>query len=224
MWYGRNQVSNFKKSFYRQQLQLTSKLHRYNLNSNRSLSLYSPTSSLYIPSQWSVAILTALRGTKKINVLYLTSAVYTFRLVLPAHPSSFYFDRQTRSLILNHWCRSNFFPLYFNSLTNFFYSLNIVYFRKLKFKGKGYYIYKGSRNTLTTQFGHSHRIYLYTHFLSVKFLSKVSILFFGFSKKDLFQTSVAVYATRPINIFTGRGVRFAQQILYRKTGKVSTHR
>jgi len=29
---------------------------------------------------------------------------------------------------------------------------------------------------------------------------------------------------RPINIFTGRGVRFAKQIIYKKAGKVSSYR
>jgi hypothetical protein len=29
---------------------------------------------------------------------------------------------------------------------------------------------------------------------------------------------------RPINIFTGRGVRFSRQIIYKKVGKVSSYR
>jgi hypothetical protein len=29
---------------------------------------------------------------------------------------------------------------------------------------------------------------------------------------------------RPINIFTGKGIRFTKQIIYKKTGKVSSYR
>ena len=95
---------------------------------------------------------------------------------------------------------------------------------KLKFKGKGYYIYKNSRNTITPQFGHSHRIYIYAYFLSVKFLTKTTVFLFGSSKKDILTISHSIKNAKFINIFTGRGVRFARQVIYKKTGKVSSYR
>ena len=36
---------------------------------------------------------------------------------------------------------------------------------KIRFEGKGYYLYKNLRNTLAPKFGFAHRIYLY-YFLS----------------------------------------------------------
>lgn len=104
------------------------------------------------------------------------------------------------------------------------HSFSKVYFKKLKFKGKGYYVYKSSRNTITTQFNHAHRIYIYAFFVSVKFLSKTSVLLFGTSKNDLLKVGYELQKARPINIFTGRGVRFNRQIIYRKKGKISTYR
>lgn len=98
------------------------------------------------------------------------------------------------------------------------------WFRKLKIKGKGYYIYKNFRNTVTHQFGHSHRIYIYISALNIKFLSKTSILVLGSSKKDVLKSSREIRASKPLNIFTGRGVRFSKQIIYKKTGKVSSYR
>jgi ribosomal protein L6P/L9E len=95
---------------------------------------------------------------------------------------------------------------------------------KLKFKGKGYYIFKNKRNTVTPQFGFSHRIYIYAFSLMVKFLSKTKILIFGLSKKDIFRIGLLIKQIRPINIFTGRGIRFSKQIIYRKVGKVSSYR
>jgi ribosomal protein L6P/L9E len=102
-----------------------------------------------------------------------------------------------------------------------FYSPQVL---KLKFKGKGYYVYKNKRNTITPQFGYAHRLYLYSYFVSVKFLSKTSILLFGFIKADLLKIGHGLKQMRPINIFTGRGVRFSKQIIYKKQGKVSSYR
>jgi hypothetical protein len=35
---------------------------------------------------------------------------------------------------------------------------------------------------------------------------------------------LGIKSMRPINIFTGRGVRFSRQIIYKKVGKVSSYR
>ena len=103
-------------------------------------------------------------------------------------------------------------------------SVSSIFFLKLKFKGKGYYVYKNLRNTIAPQFGYAHRIYVYAFNISVKFLSKTSILLFGLSKSDLLTVGQNFKSKKPINIFTGRGVRFSRQIIYKKTGKVSSYR
>jgi len=98
------------------------------------------------------------------------------------------------------------------------------FINKIKFKGKGYYIYRNYRNTITPQFGHSHRYYLYAYFINVRFLTKTKVLMFGVNKKDLLELSLILKKFRPINIFTGRGVRFSKQLIYKKAGKVSSYR
>jgi len=118
----------------------------------------------------------------------------------------------------------NFFTMYIKTILNIFYSFSKYFFRKIKFKGKGYYIYKNTRNTITSQFGHSHRIYIYAFFVSVKFLTKTTVFLFGSSKKDVLSIGFLIKKAKPINIFTGRGVRFSRQIVYKKTGKVSSYR
>jgi large subunit ribosomal protein L6 len=110
------------------------------------------------------------------------------------------------------------------SLNTLFASFYKPFFKKIKFKGKGYYIYKNKRNTITPQFGYSHRLYLYSYFSSVKFLSKTSIFIFGLLKNDVLQIAQSVKSMRPINIFTGRGVRFSREVIYKKVGKVSSYR
>lgn len=104
------------------------------------------------------------------------------------------------------------------------FSLTSYNFQKIKFRGKGYYLYKNLRNTITPQFGYSHRIYIYSYFTKVIFLSKTKIIIFGLNKDDILSPSLYIRSKRRINIFTGRGVRFSSQIVYKKTGKVSLYR
>ena len=85
-------------------------------------------------------------------------------------------------------------------------------------------LYKNKRGTITPQFGYSHRLYVYSFFVRTKFLSKTSVILFGFIKDELKQVGIKIKNMRPINIFTGRGVRFNKQIIYKKVGKVSSYR
>jgi ribosomal protein L6P/L9E len=97
-------------------------------------------------------------------------------------------------------------------------------FKKIKFRGKGYYIYKNPRNTIAPQFGYSHRLYIYSYFNKVKFIGKTTVVLFGLVKNDLIRAGLDLKSKRSMNIFTGRGVRFARQVVYKKQGKVSSYR
>ena len=107
---------------------------------------------------------------------------------------------------------------------NVLFLFTSFFFKKIKFRGKGYYLYKDSRNTITPQFGYSHRIYIYSFFNKVLFLSKTKLIVFGLNKKDVLSSTLLIKSKRSINLYTLRGVRFASQIIYKKTGKVSLYR
>jgi ribosomal protein L6P/L9E len=47
---------------------------------------------------------------------------------------------------------------------------------------------------------------------------------FGINKNDLQANAKALFKIKPINIFTSRGIRFSRQVVYKKTGKVSSYR
>ena len=180
--------------------------------------------ALYTPANWNSFLLKPKSNHPKYLVLHLSSPTYYFKVILPHSNVRWEYDVQTNTIILESLKFSNFFQMYWKALHNLLHSFTTIFFVKLKFKGKGYYLYKNTRNTITTQFGHSHRIYIYSFFVSVKFLSKTSVFLFGFSKRDLLSIGYQLRAARPINLFTGRGIRFNRQILYLKTGKISTHR
>ena len=83
----------------------------------------------------------------------------------------------------------HFLALFWHKLRHLFISFLKPFLLKLKFKGKGYYVFKGMRSTITPQFGFAHRRYFYSISVRVKFLSKTKIVIFGFSKQDVFKIS-----------------------------------
>lgn len=175
-----------------------------------------------VPMNWSVVILNSNFSNYKI--IYLYNNVYFFKFITPKMFSNLYFDYNTHTIVFNSIFINTYYKLYWFYLNQLFSILNKPQFNKIKFKGKGYYIYKNKRNTITPQFGFAHRIFIYAFFLNVKFLSKTSIFVFGFLKQDIIYLSNNIKSTRPINIFTGRGVRFSRAIVYKKQGKVSSYR
>lgn len=113
--------------------------------------------------------------------------------------------------------------LFFKNVTNVFNTFTRFFFSKLKFKGKGYYIFRSIRNTIAPQFGYSHRIYNYNYTTLVKFLSKTKLIFYTLSINIIFTKANLFKKNRPINVFTGRGVRFTKQLIYKKSGKVASY-
>ena len=224
MWYG------FKKwpNLYRL---LKNKRNRINLQDRRlgAPQVHHNTypsfkSLLQVPASWKLLALRKPESPKALPRFYLFNNTYFINFACMDNLSLLRYDPQTRTLILFHPLPSQTHKPYLNALTATLRRFSLPFFLKIRFKGKGYYMYKSSRNTIAPQFGYAHRVYVYAQATSVKFLSKTKVVIFGLSKNDVLAASYGVKRTKPINIFTGRGVRFARQIIYRKTGKVSSYR
>lgn len=157
-------------------------------------------------------------------VLCAQSPVYFFHLPVPVRHAGMSYDPQTQSVYFHQYGSGSYFLTFMTLFHKLLFSFFRIFFRKLKIVGKGYYIYKNFRNTITPTFGHAHRLYFYSFFTSVKFLSKTSIFIFGLSVDDILLKAYEIQNSKPANIFTGRGVRFTRQIVYKKQGKVSMYR
>ena len=224
LWYGKNKLSNFKTLYKRRNYRCNvfTKTLAFPILRNGSLSV--TNTNIYVPAGWDLVVLKHCTSSVHPVLIYLFSSTYFFKLHVPSTYLKWFFDPQSNTLSILNLYTPSFFKLYLKAILTLFHSFSTIFFRKLKFKGKGYYIYKNSRNTITSQFGHSHRIYIYSPFISVKFLTKTTVFLFGSSKKDLLTIGHSIKSAKPINIFTGRGVRFARQVIYKKTGKVSSYR
>lgn len=179
--------------------------------------------NFHIPSIWELFIIKNNSNTDFLYV-YIYSKSYFFLIPFAKKFLLIKFDTYVKSLIIQFFFNNNFFKLFWSYFKTVFYSFSRIFFKKLKFKGKGYYIFKNYRNTIAMQFGYSHLLHIYSFFVAVKFLSKTSIFMFGINKINVNNRAFALFKLRPINIFTGKGVRFSRQIVYRKTGKISSYR
>lgn len=182
---------------------------------------------LYIPNNWKFALIKKNDNVKIYSgnfIFYFFSPVYFFLCPMNLFFSNWSYCSFSSVFAVHAVYRSNYVRTFWKRLTLIFHSFTKIFFIKLKFRGKGYYIYKNKRNTVALQFNYSHIKRLYLYFTYVKFLTKTSILIYGVDPRELITASNLFIKVRPINIFTGKGVRFNRQIIYRKTGKVSSYR
>lgn len=208
--------SHNKKKKQNQQLPI------YKINKTIKINNTNLVTTFILPSSWNFIFLK--NSCTSTYYIHLYSKVYFIKIPLTFGNNLLMFDIETRQISLQLLFVNNFTPVYLAALQNLISILLKPVFIKLKFKGKGYYIFKNYRNTITPQFGYSHRLYLYTFFLHVKFLTKTTLIVFGLNLQDLGFISKQLFQWRPLNIFTGRGVRFSKQVVYKKSGKVSSYR
>jgi hypothetical protein len=221
-WYGLYKNSSHIRNFNNKKARTTRlyKISSFKKNPYTGYKLF--LHFLYLPSSWNFILFK--KNFSNLNYLYIYSLDYFFILPFLNKFLFLKYDYQLNCFLFNFFFKNNFYSIFWNYFKIIFYSFSKIFFRKLKFKGKGYYIYKNTRNTIALQFGYSHLLYLYSFFLNVKFLSKTSILLFGINLTDISTVGHLFYNIKPINIFTGKGIRFSKQIIYKKTGKVSSYR
>ena len=224
MWYGLCKLSRVKRT-------LKNLRHRSNLKDRKMgkpLTRFNSTpqtsSSFRVPAGWKFTLLRQITPHAPQNNIYMYNDAYFFNTSILQNATAIKYDPQTLRFTFYHNHSSYCYHAYLQVLTDVSSRFNRLFFLKIRFKGKGYYIYKNYRNTVAPQFGYAHRVYVYAQAVSVKFLSKTKVLLFGLSKRDILAVGYNLKVVKPINIFTGRGVRFARQIIYRKTGKVSSYR
>lgn len=224
MWYGWKKTSNLDRMCKNHN-------HRINIRNRKIGKLLvtrnpnpQMTSHLRLPNEWEFVALRVHNAPQEAIRIYLYRGVYYLNCVLPTNVYDMHYFPTITTFSFSHHNTTYCYESYLRLLVELFARLTRPTFFKIRFRGKGYYMYKNKRNTIAPQFGFAHRVYVYAHAVKVNFLSKIKILLFGLSKRDLYLTAHAIRNVRPINIFTGRGIRFARQVIYKKTGKISSYR
>lgn len=230
MWYGKNLGNN---------LNINSLISTKNMLKHRRLVIKKnaifrtkfkktqlSTFFFYFPSFWD-SVLFKPKNTfskKHTSLVFMYSPSYFFIFPIYSHYNKIYFDKHSSCYFFKDFYRNTYFLTFWKNFQKIFYSFTSIFFKKLKFRGKGYYIYKNKRNTIAMQFGYSHIKRIFFFFTFVKFLSKTSIIIFGISNFHIDKAANKLVNIRPINIFTSKGMRFTRQIIYKKQGKISSYR
>lgn len=94
---------------------------------------------------------------------------------------------------------------------------------KFSFSGKGYRVY-ADVNAFSFTFGHSHLFYIYFFRTAFKLHAKTKGFLLGLNSFFLNQLKVRFFESKPLNIFTWRGVRFSRAWYAKKAGKISMYR
>jgi hypothetical protein len=222
LWYGSYGTKNSVHYLKHKQYNYSKILLKAQLSVNISKKVTKQNFVYTLPHNWNLVLV----RSKSKNVLYVLAYSKIYFLTIPVFTkiNLFFYDKNTNQLTITLNYTNNFLILYLSLMTKFSQILIAPIFKKIKFKGKGYYIYKNYRNTITPQFGYSHRLYMYSFFNYVKFLNKTSLVCFGLTYDTTINVSRILLGWRPVNIFTGRGVRFSKQVIYKKSGKVSSYR
>lgn len=223
IWYGSNvRFSKLKRNISTKLLLFTKKKRKNSLLLTRRFLYQLIIFYLYLPNMWKYSLFSI--SNIKNNVIYLYSENYFFFIPLNSNLSIFNSFLNSSTISFFYFAKHNFINTFFNFFKKIFYVFSKIFFKKLRFKGKGYYVYKNKRNTIAFRFGYSHIKRTYFFFNNIKFLSKTSIIVFGINYYLITRTIKEIKNVRPINLFTAKGIRFNRQILYRKTGKVSSYR
>jgi len=155
LWYGSN--TNFSKlsvsGTNRSQLFFKKKkknsIHFFRKNIYALSSFF-----LYIPTLWNFSVF------KKINLknfyIFFYSKTYFFFLPVNNALLSFKINKNSSCINFFFFYKPAFFLTFFTYFKKIFYAFSKIFFKKLKFRGKGYYIYKNKRNTIALRFGYSH--------------------------------------------------------------------
>lgn len=222
-WYGKFNYFNIKKkSNKNRNIRLNKLFKKSSFRVDNQFSLKYFKDSLCLSSEWNFLIFQ--QNYSNLISLYVYNSEYFFIVPFVKKFISIRFDDSVNILNLNFFLKNNFYSLFWNYFKIIFSSFSKIFFKKLKFKGKGYYIYKNFRNTIALQFGYSHMYYIYSFFVTVKFITKTTILMFGNNYNDVLNKGYSLFNIKKINIFTGKGIRFSRQVIYKKTGKVSSYR
>ena len=226
LWYGFTHIAKVRRYIKHLNLHRSRRSTRHSKPEIMSVKSYTliTLKQLTLTAEFDFIALRNVNIFKRPILIYLYNQTYFVNLLFDLEFTKGGFEVQTASFKFDAYTIFPQWLLYLRRFSVLISRFSTPYFIKLKFRGKGYYLYKNFRNVITPQFGYSHRRYFYSYLVSTIFLSKTKILVLGLSTSQVTLFSHLLKTIRPANIFTGRGMRFAKQVVYKKVGKVSTYR
>jgi len=111
-----------------------------------------------------------------------------------------------------------------NVLNNLLFAFNHYFFKKIKFKGKGFRLkIKKQKKICKFLFGHSHTMLTYIKNIKIQKCTKYKFNLKSVNKINLQLLISNIIGVRPNNVYTNRGIREGRQIIFRRKGKKGSY-
>jgi len=166
-----------------------------------------------------------LKILKKNNnfLIYIYNNFYFLKLILDKS-SQLFFEENSMTLVIQFKFLKNNNKILENLINDLIFSLNHLWFAKIKFTGKGYKIKRyRPKKSIDFFFYHSHWTVII--FKNLRLIKKHKYKFY-ISKNNKRKLNLAlrmILKIRPVNTYTKRGLRNSRQLILKRTGKKSTY-
>ena len=167
---------------------------------------------IFIPYSFNYVLL----NYNKYIYVFIYNSIYYVNIKL--FNTTLYTNNTTNIIKLKNIYNVNQLDLFLIELNKFLFSLDHIFYKKIKFTGKGFKI-KKKKNNIIYYFNTAHINLLLIRKLLVKRLSKSKYIFIQSNEYKLFKITNSIKNIRCNNIFTKRGLRISRQIVIKKKGK-----
>lgn len=100
----------------------------------------------------------------------------------------------------------------------------MFFFKKIKFKGKGFRIkFFKKIKIIKFFFGKSHKTFIFLKNINKKKINKYKFYIIGINKQKILKIVEKILKIKKINIYTLRGLRKNRQIIFKRKGKKGTY-
>lgn len=156
----------------------------------------------------------------KTNVCFLFfNDIYFFKIsFLDYKQNKVFYNNSINSV--SFWNFSTFIKIYIDFFNKYFRSVNLLQYKFIDFKGRGFR-YKFNRNNILMLVGYSHFIYYKLEDVWTIPLSKIAISFYSYM--PIYKSIKNVIDCRFLNIFTFKGIRPRSGFFHKKLGKISSY-
>lgn len=134
------------------------------------------------------------------------------------------YDMEINALKINIKKPSLILKKSINLINKILFSFEDYFFKKIKFKGKGFRLrIKKRKKAIKFLFGHSHLNILFLKNVKLKKSGKYKFVIKNSQSEQLNKISKKICLIKPINVFTNRGIRQHRQIIFKRKGKKGSY-
>nr|YP_004841721.1 Ymf60 [Ichthyophthirius multifiliis]AEL89263.1 Ymf60 [Ichthyophthirius multifiliis] len=180
---------------------------------------------IFLPYNFNILILNNKDDLQyfNLNYIYIYNNNFYFNIINYTNKfinlnTDLFFNKFTNTLLINNFEKNYFLKTLVAELNKFLFSLDNIFFKKIKFTGKGFKI-KKKKNNISLFFNTAHiNLFLSIKNITIR-LNKSKYIIIKSNYNDLIMDSYLFKNVKPNNIFTKRGIRISRQIIIKKKGK-----